>query len=119
MAIIWRELSLPAGSDYDLTIDIEDLTGNAVDVSGATLIKFAVSNTQNDLAAIFEKDLGAGAVVGANQTSVVITLAQADTEDLAGRYYFECRVEDGAAKSQHIVQGWLWLSGTLFPRLDP
>ncbi len=69
-----------------------DLT-SPVDVSGASVIRFAIADAVTK-AAHFTKTLVAGIVVtGANNNIVRVTLDNADTKDLTpGRLYYELEV---------------------------
>lgn len=112
-----QDLTMWQGEDWVITVPITNSAGTAVNLTGATAVRWLVfagkgAQTSATVAAL-TKTLGSGvALVNVNGTNdgVRITIDTDDTDDITpGVYYHECRVVDSASDEQVVFIGNLYL----------
>ena len=96
---IQTDFSIHSGDSRELQFTIIDENGAAVVLTGATPIKWELARAApgDDAApmgaALVQKSLGSGVTITDDVTGkLTVVLAPANTEDLAGRHYFELEI---------------------------
>lgn len=101
-------IELFSGNDAVITFTVadEDNPPNAKDISGATVIIFAIAKAQGKAPAL-SVSLGAGIAITDGPNGVFqVTLTKAQTEPLNNKHeYFEARVTDAAGKTATVAFG--------------
>lgn len=120
MTVSVEDFSIHAGDDLTITVTVTaDGTagGTPVSLAGATAITWAAapwSQLGEATERAVTKTLGAGiAVTDAAGGEFTVTLAAADTADLAGRYTHQARVTDAAGKRSTVLSGILEVEGSI------
>lgn len=108
--------SCPAGSDFEVDVDIDPDAGHTL--AGATLY-WQVFEQENgivtpDVAPIIEKSSPSSGIVidDDDAQTITITLAPADTVDLLRNYYHELVVVDANSKRTPVAYGMMTVTGT-------
>lgn len=89
-----------SGNTKPVAFDVIDHLDAPVDLTGASG-NFALAKNSNG-PALFTK---AGTLPGSPNNRIEFTIAPADTDALAGTYYYECEVTDQAGRVSTIAFG--------------
>lgn len=100
-------VSIPAFAQGDtrvLRITIKDDDDVAVDIAGADIKLWIAESVQGP--ALIEKSNGSGiTITDATSGQFEVTLESADTENLEGKYYFECEITDALGNISTPIKG--------------
>jgi len=109
-----RELEMHAGDDLKIDVTVNDSSGDAVDISAATVIIFGISLVKRG-ATIFTKTLTAGITITNGPLGQLrITLDAADTAGLNPRTYFhELKVVISGERDTVLVGNFVLLESIL------
>lgn len=97
-----QNFEMYSGNTKPVAFDVVDQNDATVDVTGATG-EFAVAKTSKG-PALFTKS---GSIPGSPINRVEFTIAPADTDALAGTYYYEVKLTDLAGRVSTIAFGSL------------
>lgn len=100
-----QDATVVAGDDLELAVTVTE-NGSPKDISGATAT-WALAEARGG-AVVLSKDTSAGiAVTDAPAGELTIRLSSAETTGLAGSYYHECSLTDGAGNTVTVLSGAL------------
>ena len=107
------------GASRRFTVTITDAAGQAKDLTGATVVDWALTDlspTEGAATKLIEKSLGSGVGITApTQGQVQIEVDEAETASLAaGDYYHEARVVDAIGDTDSVTFGQVRLTGSAF-----
>jgi len=95
-----------AGDDKTLQVTVQDSSGDPVDITGATAIRWQLSKSATKRPALIEKALLDGVtVISAPGGRFDVTLEPEDTEDLKGDYYHEAELIDSGGRVATVLTG--------------
>jgi hypothetical protein len=108
-----QNFQMHAGDNRVLSVTVEDSTGGAVDLTGAT-IRWALAKTLHT-AALISKSSTAGSseieVTGTTAGEIDIKIVPTDTKSTAqylhGVYYHEAEVQDSLGNRSTIFEGYV------------
>jgi len=84
-----------AGDDVSLTISVKDRDGDAINLSGSTIV-WNVKKTVDSASISITKESDDGIVIDDAVNGIfTITIGAADSKGLAGTYYHETRIVGG------------------------
>lgn len=101
------------GSDKTLNFTVTDESGDAVDITGAT-IKWILATDQGASASLTKT----GSVTSGTSGKFSVSLTGADTDGFSGMFYHEARVTDGSGTITHVVSGLVNIIGTVTKDTD-
>ena len=98
------DLIMRSGDSRTLIVNVRDLQGVEVDITGIAIITYALARSLDDLPIeiLISKSLAGGgitklpfdAITNPNSSRYAIKLLAADTEPLIGNYYHESKIID-------------------------
>lgn len=98
------QLEMTSGNTKVVVVPVLDQDDNGIDITGVGA-EFKVSKNPGS-AALFTKAIADGIVLTTPDPGVLtITIAPADTQALAGTYYFELTITDPAGRISTIAFG--------------
>lgn len=100
-----------SGDSATLSIGIVNAAGVAVDVSTATAIVYEIATSPAAATPLVSKALTTGVTVATS--TVTVTLAPADTKDLAGVYYHELEITDASGNVFTAFSGYVTIDRDL------
>ena len=107
-----QDFEMYAGESKVITVTVKDGTGEALNLTGATIEWVAKAN-EDEVNATITKNNGEGGGLEildqeANKGEFTITLAPADTEKLGGvTYYHEAEVIDASTNVSTVTRGMM------------
>ena len=109
-----QNLQIARGTSLVATVTVKDLSGNVVDLTGATAEYKAARKIGSKAALLIDKTVGDGIEVSDPSGGVIkITFSNADTDSLGGLYYHEAFITDVAGRRARIFTGGLSVVDTL------
>ena len=97
MVRIEQDINWFANEDKEIEFTIVDTDGEAVDVSGATVIVWVCVRLRSIQENLIVKELASGITVATNV--VTVTLTPTDTDQLSGKYRHELRMTDDSLET--------------------
>lgn len=114
-----QHFEIHKGDSILLTITVEDSTGNAVNITNATEIKFRVAGDQLDATMDISKNMtddsaGDVQISDGSAGEFTVQLNPVDTASLNhGMYHWEAELEDNSNNISTVVTGYLSLLPSL------
>ena len=93
-----------------IKVAIVDRDGEAVDLTAATAI-FVIRSPTAPFAALVTKTVGSGIVISGS--SLLVTLAPADTDELSGLHLVEAEVTDYIGNVSTVLRGEMYVKGDI------
>lgn len=106
-----QNYSMMSGDSKTLTVNVVDGDGVAVDVSTAAAIVYEIAASPAAATSYVSKALTTGVTVATS--TVTVTLAPADTKDLAGVYYHELEITDASGHVFTAFSGYVTIARDL------
>lgn len=104
-----QNFRMTSGDDFVVTITVKDDSREAIDLTGATIeFRQAVKKPGGrfETTAKITKTTSSGiAITDATNGVFTVTMDPADTDDLAGRYYYEIQVTDSGGDIATVTTG--------------
>jgi len=107
-----QDVTMYSGDSKTLTISIVDGDGDAVDVSTAAAVVYAIADSSRGPAHV-TKTLADGVSVAGS--TVTVTLEPDDTAALAGVYYHELQITDESGNVDTALSGAITVQRDLVP----
>lgn len=101
MAII-SNLTIDQGSDFSVTITVEDNDGNIVDISGYTV----EGKIKKNYASLTSVEFSTTSPITSTDGTINLTLTDAQTKDMeAGRYVYDVEITSSGGGTTRVLEG--------------
>lgn len=98
---------LHAGDDVQIAVDVYDEDDTPLGLEGATVVWAVAERDAAATRVLTKSSADGGIVLGEPSNRFVIAIAAADTAGLAGRYWHQAQVTDGAGNRSTVLAGTL------------
>lgn len=98
------DITLDAGSTYQLSVLWKDDSAVAIDLTGYSA-RMHVRREIKDADTVLALSSGSGLTLGGSAGTIAIEIPAADTVDLSGVYVYDLEVESGGGVVTRLIQG--------------